>query len=85
MKTKKLSTRITVFVVVATIIGVAILSFLSAYKIFSVMKEEAVSQLGGTVNSNVEQLNRFMEKEYAYVDGYMATDQFHNQKLQLLC
>ncbi len=78
MKTKKLSTRITVFVVVATIIGVAVLSFLSAYKIFSVMKEEAVNQLAGTVNSNVEQLNRFMEKEYAYVDGYMATDQFHN-------
>ncbi len=78
MKTKKLSTRITVFVVVATIIGVAVLSFLSAYKIFSVMKEEAVNQLAGTVNSNVEQLNRFMEKEFAYVDGYMATDQFHN-------
>ncbi|MCR5195074.1 MAG: methyl-accepting chemotaxis protein [Pseudobutyrivibrio sp.] len=78
MKTKKLSTKITVFVVIATIIGVAILSMLAAYKIFSVMKTEAVNQLAGTVNSNVEQLNRFMEKEYAYIDGYMATDQFQN-------
>ncbi len=73
MKIRKLSTRITLFVVVATVIGVAILSILSSYNIFGVMKQEAVNELTGMVNSNTQQIQRYIEKQNAYIDGYAAS------------
>ena len=73
MKIKKLSTRITIFVVVATVIGVAILSILSSYNIYGVMKQEAVNELTGMVNSNTQLIQRYIEKQNAYIDGYAAS------------
>ena len=73
MKIKKLSTRITLFVVIATVIGVAILSLLASYNIYGVMKQEAVSELTGMIGSNTQQLQRYIEKQNAYIDGYAAS------------
>ncbi|MCR4568063.1 MAG: hypothetical protein K5769_08420 [Pseudobutyrivibrio sp.] len=61
MKIKKLSTRITLFVVIATVIGVAILSILASYNIFGVMKQEAVTEIGdamGSLSGSIDEIAR---------------------------
>ena len=78
MKIKKLSTRITLFVVVATIIGVLVLSLLAATNIFGVMKTEAVNQLQGIVQSNTELIDSYVQKQNAYMDGFYAIDAVDN-------
>ncbi|MBE5846730.1 MAG: methyl-accepting chemotaxis protein [Lachnospiraceae bacterium] len=73
MRIKKLSTKVTIFVVIATVIGILVQSFLASYNMLGIMKEQSVKNLEGKVNSSSLQLNMYFEKENAYMDGFMAS------------
>ncbi|MCR4706285.1 MAG: methyl-accepting chemotaxis protein [Lachnospiraceae bacterium] len=73
MRIKKLSARITIFVVLATIIGILVQSALASYNMLNIMKEQATKNLEGKVDSSALQLNMYFEIENAYMDGFMAS------------
>ncbi len=71
MRIKKLSIRITLFIVLATTIGILILSLLSSYNMQKIMENEAKVELESIVNQITVRLDLYMEKEYVYLDGFM--------------
>ena len=73
MKIKKLSVRITVHIVICTTIAMIVMSFLASYSLVNVMKNEAVVELSGVSESASSRLSALIQKEYAYLDGFMAS------------
>lgn len=73
MKIKKLSIRITLFVVIATTIGILVQSIFAANHMRNIMRSEAEKELDGKLISVSAQLDGYIEKEFAYIDGYMAS------------
>lgn len=73
MKSRKLSTQITLCVVIATTIGIIIECIIASNNMLNLMKKDAVSQLQGTADSTVALLDSFIQKEYAYLDGYLSS------------
>ncbi len=75
MKIKKLATRITVFVVIATALGMFIQSAITSYYMRGIMQDEAKSKLENMVNSTALEIGMYIDRQYAYLDGFMATDE----------
>lgn len=73
MKIKRLSVRITVHIVICTTIAMIVMSFLASYSLVNVMKNEAVIELSGVSESSSSRLSALIQKEYAYLDGFMAS------------
>ncbi len=71
---KKLSTRITVFVVIATVIGILVQSVLASINMRNIMAGEAEKELENKILSVTAQLDSYIEKQFAYIDGFMASD-----------
>ena len=72
MKIKKLSVRITIYILITTTITMCILSWLSFYSMTNILKKEAVTHLEGLSSTTCARLNETIQKEYAYLDGFMA-------------
>ena len=73
MRFKKLSLRITVFIVIATTIGILAQSFVTSISMLNIMENEAEVELKGIVEQTTARLAAYIEKEYAYLDGYMIS------------
>ncbi|MBR5648817.1 methyl-accepting chemotaxis protein [Pseudobutyrivibrio sp.] len=73
MRFKKLSLRITVFIVIATTIGILAQSFVTSISMLNIMENEAEIELKGIVEQTTARLSAYIEKEYAYLDGYMIS------------
>lgn len=75
MKIKKLSIRITLCVIIAVAVGMLVQCLLTSYYMQDIMIKEANIKLDGIVNSTSLQMDLYIAKEYAYLDGYMASDE----------
>ncbi len=71
MKFKKLSIRITLYIVLATTIGLLVQTFLASYNMLNIMENEAEIELASVVEQISARLDSYTQKEYAYLDGYM--------------
>ncbi|MCR5033729.1 MAG: hypothetical protein K6A92_12840, partial [Lachnospiraceae bacterium] len=74
MNIKKLYLRITIFVVIATAIGVLGQSFISSSEISGIMKSEAESSMTNVVDSSMELIGQYIQTLYAYMDAYSVED-----------
>ena len=72
MKIKKLSVRITIYILITTTITMIFLSWLSFYSMTNILKKEAITHLKGLSTTTCARLNETIQKEYAYLDGFMA-------------
>ncbi len=72
MSIKKLYLRITIFVVIATAIGILGQSIISSNAISSIMKSEAETSMENVVDSTMELIGQYIETQYAYMDAYSA-------------
>ena len=75
MKIKKLSVRIILFVIIATVAGVIVQNFMASYNMRNIMKGDAEKELESKITSVSAQLDGYIEKEFALLDGFMASDQ----------
>ncbi len=73
MRFKKLSIRITFYIVIAATIGILVLSFWASDRMLKIMEKEAEIELNGVVEQISARLDAYMAKEYAYLDGFMTS------------
>ncbi|MBP5659827.1 MAG: methyl-accepting chemotaxis protein, partial [Lachnospiraceae bacterium] len=72
MKNLKLYIKITLFVLLATAIGIAAQSVISSSNIVKLLEEDAKESLTNTVESNATLLDEYIQKEFAYLDAYLV-------------
>ena len=72
MKNLKLYIKITLFVLLATAIGIAAQSIISSTNIVKLLENDAKESLTNTVESNAALLDEYIQKEFAYLDAYLV-------------
>ncbi|MBO4618371.1 MAG: methyl-accepting chemotaxis protein [Lachnospiraceae bacterium] len=72
MKNLKLYIKITLFVLLATAIGIAAQSFISSSNIVKLLESNAKESLANTVESKAALLDEYIQKEFAYLDAYLV-------------
>lgn len=72
MKNLKLYIKITLFVLLATAIGIAAQSIISSSNIVKLLENDAKESLTNTVESNAALLDEYIQKEFAYLDAYLV-------------
>lgn len=72
MKNLKLYVKITLFVLIATAIGIAVQSIISSSNIVRLLENDAKEALTNTVESNATLLDEYIQKEFAYLDSYLV-------------
>ena len=75
MRFKKLSIRITVYIVLATTIGFLTQTILASNNMLNIMENVAETELAGVVEQISARLDAYTQKEYAYLDGYMTSSE----------
>lgn len=78
MKIRKLSVRITIYILVTTIITMLFLSWLSYDSMIKILKNESITHLEGLSATTCARLNETIQKEYAYLDGFMASKEMND-------
>ena len=64
MKNLKLYVKITLFVLIATAIGIAVQSIISSSNIVRLLENDAKEALTNTVESNATLLDEYIQKEF---------------------
>ena len=72
MKNLKLYIKITLFVLLATAIGIAAQSIISSSNIVKLLENDAKESLTNTVESSATLLDEYIQKEFAYLDAYLV-------------
>lgn len=80
MRFKKLSVRITFYIVIATSIGIIILNMISSYSMYNIMQDHAERTLQGLVEQITARLDAYTDKQYAYLDGFMVSREMASLK-----
>ena len=80
MRFKKLSVKITFFIVIATSIGIIMQNLLASYSMFNIMQDNADSTLTGIVEQITARLDAYTQKQYAYLDGFMISKEMDSLK-----
>ncbi|MBR5637257.1 MAG: methyl-accepting chemotaxis protein [Pseudobutyrivibrio sp.] len=80
MRFKKLSIRITFYIVIATSIGIMVLNLMASYSMFNMMQESAERTLAGLVEQITARLDAYTEKQFAYLDGFMISKEMSSLK-----
>ena len=78
MRFKKLSVKITFYMVIAASLGILFLNLFASYKMLNIMQTEAQIELNGVVEQISARIDMYTQKEYAYLDGFMASNQMRN-------
>jgi len=74
MKKLKLYVKITLFVVLATAVGIVAQSMISSRNIFSILENSAKQSLTNVVDSKAQLLSEYIAREFTYLDSYMISD-----------
>jgi methyl-accepting chemotaxis protein len=80
MRFKKLSARITFYIVIATTIGIIILNLYASYSMYNMMQDNAEKTLMGLVEQITARLDAYTQKQYAYLDGFMISEEMLSLK-----
>jgi methyl-accepting chemotaxis protein len=73
MRFRKLSIRITLYIILATSIGFFAQTILASYNMLTIMQNKADIELTGVVEQFAARLDAYDKKEFAYLDGFMAS------------
>ncbi len=73
MRFKKLSIKITIYIVIVSTIGILAHTFWASNKMLKIMEKEAEIELNGVVEQISARLDEYVAKEYAYLDGFMTS------------
>ncbi len=80
MRFKKLSVRITLYIVIATSIGIIMQNFIASYSMYNMMQDNAEKTLTGLVEQITARLDAYTQKQYAYLDGFMISKEMSSLK-----
>ncbi|SHJ40257.1 methyl-accepting chemotaxis protein [Pseudobutyrivibrio xylanivorans] len=80
MRFKKLSVRITLYIVIATSIGIIMQNLIASYSMFNMMQDNAEKTLTGLVEQITARLDAYTQKQYAYLDGFMISKEMSSLK-----
>lgn len=80
MRFKKLSVRITFYIIIATAIGIIVQNLIASISMFNMMQDNAEKTLTGFVEQITARLDAYTQKQYAYLDGFMISKEMESLK-----
>ncbi|CBK73421.1 Methyl-accepting chemotaxis protein [Butyrivibrio fibrisolvens 16/4] len=80
MRFKKLSVRITFYIIIATAIGIIVQNLIASFSMYNMMRDNAEKTLTGFVEQITARLDAYTQKQYAYLDGFMISKEMASLK-----